>query len=210
MAKFKLNDKHIALVNAIAGGTTAQVAYLQHMAVNPKCSLQSAAVTVSRLLKRPDMKELLQRTRRAREDAITGQITRTLAAEFKGIVLTADEMDSFHSAVIQGFVEIEEVIPVMNITEDVDDNGKVTKRRKQTNFMRVKRPPNVREKQISVDALYKRFGHYAPNKFYGAFKNMDNDDPGENVERYVMLSNGEKLLMPSEPQPKTLSTPIKK
>lgn len=195
MAYFKLNDKHIAFCNAIAGGTTHRSAYIEHMAVSDKCTLRSAAVTASRLLSRPEIKACIERCRLAREQAITGIISRNVAKEFETIVLTVTELDSFHSSVVQGMVEVEEVVPVYKWTERLNEEGKVIGRSKEANFMKIKRPPNVREKQISVDALYKRFGHYAPSRFFGALKNM-NDEPEDNVQRVLILSTGERIALP--------------
>lgn len=193
MAKFKLNDKHVAFVNAIVGGMTARDAYIQHMAVNDKCTLRSAAVTASRIMCRPEIKQLFERTRLAREEAITGEISRQVAKEFTGIVLTDSEMDAFNSAIIQGFVEVEEVVPQWTLDEILDGEGKVVKRTKRQTFVRVKRPANIRERQISMDILFKRFGSYAARKLFAAVGNVNDEGEIENVERFVLLSNGDKI-----------------
>lgn len=199
MAKFKLKDKHIAFVNAIASGVKQSTAWIEHMAESEKVSVGSASVSASRLLARPEIQDLLKRTKLAHEEAITGEISRKIAEEFKTDVLTVEELDSFHSSIIQGKVLVEEVVPVYTYNETVDAEGKVVKRTRQTSFVNVKRPPNIREKQISIDALYKRKGSYAPSKFFGALKNLNNDDElPEEGERVVLLSDGTKIpLLPA-------------
>lgn len=190
MAKFKIKDKHIAFINAIATGMTASTAYIEHMAVNPKVTKASANVTASRLLSRPEIKDLLQRTRLKHEETITGLVSRQIAAEFSTPVLTVSELDAFHSAIIQGKINVEEVIPVYKWVEIVNDQGKVVKRVKEANFMKITRPPNIREKQISIDAMYKRQGSYAPSKLFAAVGSVNDEGDLENVERMVVFSDG--------------------
>src|SRR3972149_6581258 len=173
MAKFKLKDKHVLFVNAIVGGMTARQAYIEHIAVNEKVTIHSASVTASRLMTRPEIKQLLERTRLAREEAITGEISRQVAKEFTGLVLTNDEMDAYNSAIVQGFVEVEEVVPQWTLDEILDGEGKVVKRTKRQTFVRVKRPANIRERQISMDILFKRFGSYAARKLFAAVGNVN-------------------------------------
>ena len=197
MGKFKITDKYVAMVNAIAGGMEQWQAYKEHVATikNPKKS--SCSVQSTKLMRRPEMKDLLQKARIARGEAITQVIARSVAEEFSTTHLTVDELDSYHYAIIQGKVLIEEVVPTWTSTEVLNKEGKVVQRQRTQNFVRVSRPPNVREKQISIDAIYKRKGDYAPSRFFGGIKNM-NDDPAEdNVERVILLSNGETVpLLP--------------
>lgn len=198
MGKFKVSDKHVAFVNAIAGGMTNYEAYQQFMSPGKKAAKMTAAKNASVLLKRPQMKELLARTIREREQAITGVITRNIAKEFSTILLNVDELDAYHSAIVQGLVEVEEVVPQFTVNEILDGQGKVIKRQRVQSFVRVKRPPNIREKQISIDALYKRNGNYAPSRLFAGVGRVNDEGDIENVERYIILSNGEKLpLLPT-------------
>lgn len=194
MNKFQLKDKHVAFCNDVASGKEKFQAFIDHISINKKSSKASAAVNASKLLARPEIQECIARCRAAREAEITGVAVRNIDPVFKSLVLSVDEMDAYHSAVIQGMVEVEEVVPVYNTT--YDKNGKVLS--KTTSFMRVKRPPNIREKQISIDALFKRRGAYAPVKSLNAFKTFGDNDNGEieEMERYIIFSNGEKMLMP--------------
>lgn len=190
---FKLKDKHIAFCNGIVTGMTGRNAYLQFLAVNPNCSKISASISATRLLARPEIQQCLQRLRLQLEEKITGEVSRLIPKEFSTPLLTVDEMDNFHSAIVQGIIEVEEVVPVYRWTEVFNKAGKVIQRNKEANFVRVKRPANVREKQISIDALYKRFGNYAPSKIFGAFGRVNEEGEVENVERVIMLSTGEKV-----------------
>lgn len=196
MSKFRVNDRHVAFVNGIAAGMDDYKAYQQYMSPGNKAGKMTAAANACKLLKRPEIKELLANARKARNEAITEVATRNIGKEFTTVPLTLDEMDAFHYAVIQGLVEVEEVVPQYAYSEVLNEAGKVIKRQRTQTFVRVKRPPNIREKQFSLDYLHKRQGNYAPTKMLGAFGKV-NDDSGEleNVERYVMLSNGEKILL---------------
>ena len=194
MANFKINDRHIAFCNAIAGGMKDFQAYIEFMSPGKKAKKGTAAAHASRLLKRPQIQQLIEQARKARAEAITGEAARIVAKEFSTTLLTVDELDAYHSAVVQGLVEVEEVVPVY--TNTYDKAGRIVSR--QTSFMRVKRPPNIRERQISIAELYKRQGSYAPSKLFGAFaKAKEEDGEQEIVERFVLLSTGEKIpLLP--------------
>lgn len=192
MAYFKINDRHIAFSNAVAGGMTQWQAYQQTMCKGRKCGKQTAATNSTKLMRRKQIQDLIDRAKKVREEAILGVAARQLSSEFQILPLTADQMDSYHSAIIQGMVEVEEVVPTF-IYREVIKNGLVVGKERVQNFVRVKRPANIREKQASIDALYKRGGHYAPSKLFGAFKNLDDDSQAENVVRTIMLSNGEKI-----------------
>lgn len=192
--KFKLQDKHIAFANAIAGGMQQQDAYIKFIATRPNISKGTAATNASGLMRRKEVQEVINRAKAAREAEITGVAVRNIPKEFTTPVLTTDELDAYHSSIILGIVEVEELIQVYNWVETYDKKGKLVGRTRQAQVMKVPRRPNVREKQISIDALFKRFGSYAPSRFFGALKNLNNDgDIEENVERFVLLSNGEKI-----------------
>jgi hypothetical protein len=194
MGKFKINDRHVAFCNAIASGMDNYKAYQEYMSPGKKAGKNTASVNANALIKRPAIQELIEQARKARAEAITGEMTRVLAPEFSTLILLPEELDAFHSAIVQGKALVEEVVPVYKWTETFDKNGNLIERKKEANFVSVKRPPNVREKQISIDALYKRGGHYPAIRLFGAFKNLGNDDvPEELVERVVLLSNGEKI-----------------
>ncbi len=192
MAKFKITDKYVAFANAIAGGMDQYKAYIKYVAVKKNCTKGSAMVRASRIALRPEIQDIINKARAARGEAITQVIAREVAEEFKATHLTVEELDSWHYAVIQGKVMIEEVVPQITYNEILDKEGKVVQRQRTQNFVRVLRPPNVREKQISVDAIYKRNGNYAPSRLFAAVKNMD-DGLDENVQRVVVLSDGTEL-----------------
>lgn len=189
MAKFVIRDKHVAFVNAIASGMPRYEAYLKFISTRKNVKKTTAEAGASKIMARSEMKNLLERVMKERQDAITAEISRNVGKEFQAIILSTEEIDAFHCAVLQGQVEVEEVIIMKTLT--YDEKGNVIK--KQDTPMRIKRGPNIREKQISGAELYRRRGSYAPSKMFGAFKNLDDDGGPENVERYVMLSTGEKI-----------------
>lgn len=189
MGKFKINDRHIAFANAVAGGMEQYKAYIEFMSIGKKAKKMTASANASGLMKRHEIKSLIEQASKARAEAITGVMSRNVAQEFSTILLTVDELDSFHSSVVQGKIEVEEVVPVY--TNSYDKAGRITQR--TTSFMRVKRPPNIREKQISVQELYKRGGNYAPSRLFAALGAVNEEGELANVERVVVLSSGEKL-----------------
>lgn len=189
MHNLKITDRHIAFANDIAAGTPQNVAYQKHLATKKKLHPGTAKTQASRIMSKPEMQDLVDRIRLERQNAITKNQARIIAKEFSTILLSVDELDAYHSAIIQGMVEVEEVVP--HFTLEYDKSGKVVK--KSTSFVRVKRPPNIREKQISISELYKRFGHYAPNKLFGAFGRVNEEGEVENVQRVFALSDGTKL-----------------
>lgn len=187
--KFKVLDKHILFANDIAAGVDQWKAYQKH--ISPKSAKPTAQTKSSGLANLPPIKKLIQKAQQARQDSIIKYNAENLPEELKGVILTVEDLDMLHYNIVRGKVLVEEVIPVQTITKD--ERGREVSR--TTSFMRVKRTPNIRERQASASEIYKRFGHYAPNKVLGAFKNMDNDGEGENIERFIMLSTGEKIPM---------------
>lgn len=193
MNKFRVKDQHVAFCNAIAAGMDKYKAWQEYMSPGKKAGKMTAAANASKMLKRPEIKALIVQAQKARNAEITGQMLREVGKEFSTTLLTVDELDAFHSAVVQGLVEVEEVVQVY--TNEYSKDGRLKTR--TASFMRVKRPPNVKEKQTSVDALYKRFGNYAPSRIFGAFAKANEEGELEQVERVVMLSTGEKIpLLP--------------
>src|SRR5690606_17903183 len=154
--KFKITDKHIAFANAIVEGMDAYKAYQNHISPHNKAKKTTAGSHATVLMRRPEMQQLINETRRIRGEEIIRTTARAVAKEFSTTMLTLDEMDAYHSAIIQGLVEVEEVVQVYRWTDVLGEDGKVKKRVKESNFVRVKRPPNVREKQISISELYRR------------------------------------------------------
>lgn len=193
MGYFKVKDKHLKFAMAIAAGKPQHEAYVEFIAVNKACKLNTAKNKGSVLAKRPQIQKLVQNYRDEKNKAIAKITTREIGKEFFATLLTTDELDNFHCAIIQGQVMVEEVIPVYTYEEILDGEGRIVKKVRKPSFMKVTRPPNVREKQISVDALFKRRGNYAPTKLFGAIGRVNEDGEVENIERFVLLANGEKI-----------------
>lgn len=189
MGNFKLTDKYIAFAHAVAGGMDAYKAYTEHVATKKKIAKSSAKASSSKLMSQPLIQELIVKARVARENAIIANTARVVAKEFSSTILTVDEMDAYHCAIIQGMVLVEEVVPSFSFEYDAE--GRVIKRSRS--FVKVTRPPNIREKQISISEMYKRLGSYAARKFFGAIGNINEEGELQNVERFVILASGEKI-----------------
>lgn len=189
---FKITDRYIAFANDVAAGMEQAAAYQKNIA-RKKVSKATANVGASQAMAKSQIRNLVEELRKKRMEVAIKATEKQIAKEFTGVLLSTDELDLWHCSVIQGFVEIEEVVPVYNWQDIVDKDGVVIKRVRNASFMRIKRPPNVREKQASADALYKRRGSYAPLKMFGALAKVGEDGDGEIVQRFVLLSNGEKV-----------------
>lgn len=191
MAKFIIRDKHVQFVNAIASGMPRFEAYIKFISPTKKLKKTTAEVGAAKIMARSEMKNLLDKVMKERQEAITAEISRNVGKEFQATILSTEEIDAFHCAVLQSQVEIEEVIIMKTLT--YDEKGNVIK--KADTPMRVKRPPNVREKQISAAELYRRRGSYAPSRMLGAWGRVNADDPDklEDVQRFVLLANGERI-----------------
>lgn len=200
MAKFELTDRIFAFCTKVAGGEYAYKAYLQHVATK-KISEASAKASSSKLMTHPEVQDLIEKLKAERQDKLT-EVNRELTTqaiketmevlppEFFGLALTVENVDQLHYSIIKGMVEVEDVLPVKRKTYTKD--GKLTE--ETVSFMRVKRKPNIRERQASMDALYKRWGSYAPGKHLHGFGKTGEDDDGEgNVQRFILLSDGTKI-----------------
>lgn len=190
--KFKVADKHIAFANAVAAGEFQNIAWLKF--IGAKGTKKTVAnVKASELMKRPEIQALVRKAQDQRAVAIIEENLKLLPEEFKTAALSVEQIDSLHYSIMKGMVEVEELVPVVTIYKD--DKGRETSR--TTVMHKVKRKPNIREKQVSADAIYKRFGSYAPSRVAGMFKNVGDDDDGDgSVQRFLLLSNGNKLEMP--------------
>jgi phage terminase small subunit len=188
-AKLKITNAYRAFAASVAGGEDAYKAFLRHIGT-PKTSPATAKVKASRLLQQPPIKALVAKASEELNRAIVKANIETLPEELKTAMLTIDQIDSFHYAVIKNLVEVEEIHPVTTIRRD--KNGREVER--TVTFHKVKRKANIRERQLSTDYIYKRLGSYAPTKIFGAFKDLD--EPTEKVARTLILSNGVEVDLP--------------
>jgi len=199
LANFTPTDRYQKFVSAIASGLDQTEAYLNFYTKNKSLAKRSATISASKLLMKPFIQDMLKEAREQRALAVKQELAksaRTVAKEFVEQVLTVDQMDSFHSSVIKGLVDVEEFVPVYTVEEILDAEGKVIKRIRKPGLLPTRRKPNIREKQVSVDALYKRFGNYAPSKMLGAFATTNDEGEIENIKRFVIMASGERLPMP--------------
>lgn len=196
--RFKIQPRHIAFVHAIVGGMTATQAYIEHMSPGKKANNGTARSNASGLMKRPEIQKVYEDAVAARDKAITEVHLRNIPKEFSTPLLSTDELDAYHSAIVLGLVDMEEYFQSFQWEEIIDpETNKIIKRVRKPVLIPIKRKPNFREKQISMDALYKRTGSYAPSKLFAAVGSVNDEGELENVERYVVYSTGEKeLLLP--------------
>jgi hypothetical protein len=198
LGNFATTERLQKFVHGIASGLDNNEAYLKYYTKKP-IPKRTAIVQASKLLMKPIVQDMLKVAQEQRALAIKQELAkaqRQLAKEFIEKVLTVDELDSFHSSVIQGLVDVEEFVPVYTVEEILNSEGKVVKRIRKPGLLPTRRKPNIREKQVSVDALYKRFGNYAPGKMIGAFGNVGDDGEIENVKRFIIMASGERVPMP--------------
>lgn len=199
MRNIVITDKHHGFTQAIATGLEGYKAYKQFIAKG-KVKDATARSAASKLLAYPEIQELLEVKRKQRITAIeqannnvikkaAQEAVESLSPDFFGIALTTDNLDQLHYNIVKGLVEVEEIFPVKKITKQ---GGKVVE--ETVSFERIMRKPTIRERQASIDALYKRFGSYAPVKGAFGFGKLDNENEGEdNAKRFVVLSDGTKI-----------------
>lgn len=193
-AKFKLLDKHIGFCNAVVAGEDQYKAYVKHISPRKNCSKKTAQANSTDLMKRPEIKACIARIQKEREEHITQANLSLIPKELTTAALTIDQMDAFHYSVIIGLAQVEEHVVVYRVEEILNEEGKVAKRIRYPNIQKYFRAPNVREKQASISEIYKRLGSYAPTKMLGAFGRVPDGEEGEQLlDRFVVLSNGEKL-----------------
>ncbi len=158
---------------------------------------KTAAPCASRLLEK---KEILDEIEKFKEEKskLANEIALASKAqaitEMKAQILNDIELDYFHSQVVRGEVEIEELWPVREyipLTKDDPRSG-----RWLVSFKKVKRLPNVREKQISASELYKRMGSYATPKAK-LFIEDDRDERDKTPKQdVIILSDGTTIPFP--------------
>lgn len=186
----KQTDKLLSFVNAIASGMDRYKAYIRFYAKNPKIKPSSARSCAAILLGKAHVQDLLTKALEVRKTVIPEimeQQARTVGKEFAAIQLTTEEMDNFHSAVIQGQVEVVENITVYTWTDILDGKGKVIRRERRAGVMKATRPPNIKEKQVSIDALYRRRKAYPAAIPFG----KDDDAEGMTID-FIMMADGTK------------------
>lgn len=192
----KLTDKHLAFAMDVVQGMPQERAYVKHFATRPNIKRSTAASNANKIMRASKMKQLVERLKKERVEAVVTEQARVIGKEFSTNILTVDEMDSFHSSVIQGLVMVEEIVQVYYTKDIFDKRGKFVRRDRVPKLERIKRLPNIREKQASVDALYKR-GRHLPigGMFAFGMKTAGEDGEVEKVERFVVLSNGERVKL---------------
>lgn len=163
----------------------------------------SDKVSASNFFKRPEVKRMVKLLTEAKEKAIVKATEEVYKKMFSEEIATELELDVFHTNVLRGKVKVEEVYPVREKTvKNILQNGKIIPMlEEKVLFKRVERLPSIKEKQFSAAELYKRNGSYKPFKLKVSDSQDDQEQAAianngvETIERYVILSSGEKIKM---------------
>lgn len=165
---------------------------------------RSCAACASRLIYLPEIVEYIEKVKRD-EEARLIQLRQSDLTRMKEQVLTEIELDFFHSEVVRGNIDVEEMTTVKEyIPLQRDISGEIVPSTGNwtTVIRSFKRKPTLRERQISAVQLYLRKGSYAKTQL----PPIDSDDfPGNEaldrsrtkVENFVILSNGNKIPIPN-------------
>lgn len=192
----QLTNKHIEFCREFMASNSATDAYSKAFKNKNR---RSCSVAASYLLtKRPEIKELIEKMRRDKEQQLIAFKEKELQ-DLKQQVLSEIELDFFHSQVLRGQMLVEEVYQVREyVPVQKDQLGQLVPGtgRWAVTFKKVTRPPNIREKQISADMLYRRKGSYAPLKIRPIGIEDGDGEESENEERVLILSNGERIPFP--------------
>lgn len=150
------------------------------------------------LLKKPEIKGLIDKFR-IEQDQLVSEGRKKALEDLKDQILTDIELDYFHSQVLRGQLMVEEVFQVREyVPTQYDKAGGIIPGtgRWAVTFKKVQRKPNIREMQFSAAELYKRKGSYAPLKIRPVTGANDPEDEDEQPQRFILLSNGERLPFP--------------
>jgi phage terminase small subunit len=156
---------------------------------------KSANVAAHYLLKRPEIQEFISFLEADMEEK-EKEVRERAIAELKKKIISMVELDVFHSQVVRCEVEVEDVLPVR---EYIPFDAKIPNSgRWLISFKRIKRLPNLRERQISAAELYRRQGAYAPTKTKfieegDGLLPANGNGNGNGSARFVILANGEKI-----------------
>lgn len=197
----QLTEKHIQVIKKFIETGEQAASYSAFMG---RKKPESDKVAASNFFKRPEVKKMLKLLQDAKEKGIVSATEKVYADLYAKEIASELELDIFHTKVVRGQIEVQEVFAVkekMIVNKLV--NGKLVPLvEEKVLFKRVQRLPTIKEKQYSAAELYKRSGSYKPFKV----KVSDNQDDQEaaeqakgnqveTVERFIVLSNGEKLKM---------------
>lgn len=139
----------------------------------------SCGVLAHKLLAKPEIKEHIAKLEKDKEAQLI-ELRKNELEKLKLEILTEIELDYFHSQVVRGQIEVEEVVQVKEyIPLQIDNQGKTIEGTgiSISSFKKIKRPANIMERQRSAMELYKRKGSYALLK-----KPVNNFDDAEEAE----------------------------
>lgn len=187
----ELTDRHIEAIKEFIVTSQQGASWEKYFGTGNK---DADKVAASKFFKRPEAKRMVKILRDSREKAIVEATKKTYEKLYAEQIASELELDIFHTKVLRGEAEMEEVFAV----REKRFNAMAKTMEEQVVFKRVKRTPSIKEKQISSDLLYKRKGSYK-----GVTKvQIEQDDQkaaaiakdGQGqIERCVILSDGTKL-----------------
>lgn len=199
-----LTEKHIAVIREFLDTNEQTASWIKHFSTG---NTNSERVAASIFFKRPEVKKMLKVMRDTRDKAILQATQKTYEKLFSEEIASDLELDIFHTSVIRGKVEVEEIFEVKEKRlvpfTDAATGHRKTIVEDTTVFKRVKRLPNISERQASAKELYKRRGSY---KMVPRAQDGDQDDTEQAemskgnevtaIRRTIMLSDGKLLEMP--------------
>lgn len=158
-------------------------------------SRRSASAKACMLLKKPEIKKQVEDFRKEKQDSLDKALEEQAEKIKKGIC-SITELDFYHSQIIRGELLTPTIMPVRVFRNNYNEAGQLVSSGWDVELREVMVAPSVRDKQRSMDALYKRAGAYrqlAPAKE----DDFEEKEAGESVEGdYIILSTGEKLQLP--------------
>lgn len=190
-----LKEHHRAFAREwLKNGNDGTKAYLKIFKMKDRGQARIAACN---MLKRPEVKAYVEKLAKAKEERLMkGRDTEI--AKWREEVITELELDVFHSKIVRGELQTQEVVQIKIFTPaQYDKNGYCIAPPMWTTRLELfTRPASLIERQRSASELYKRKGSYASGKRGGFDGDSDSDGEGAPVQDFLILSNGTMLPMP--------------
>lgn len=185
----KLRGRHYDFARHVVENNNPMAAYKKFY----KCKNNNVASAGStKLVKRPEIQELIVTMQRDKE-AMIKQARSEELEKMKDQIISEIELDKFHTDVLRNDISVEEIIVMREFTPaHKDGKGNDIPGRWISAIKKIQRAPNLREKQISADQLFKRKGSFAAVKVKAEVDLSDNRE----TTRLIKLSDGSTLPMP--------------
>lgn len=194
----ELSEKQIKVIQQFLSTNEQLESYLKYFGSGNR---KMDAVTACRWFKKPEVKRMVKLLREEREKAIIKATQDTYIKMYAEQIASELELDIFHTEVVRGKAEMEEVFAVREKTlvNRIVQGQVVPFMEEKVVFKRIKRAASIKERQVSASELYKRKGSYKGVAKVSAGQDDQqaaiNSKGNENtpIERYAILSDGTKL-----------------